>query len=233
MLARREALLSAGLLDERFFIYSEEPDLCLRIKRAGWQVRHLPQMTIVHHAGKAGVQPRMVAQDAYARKQYAHKHFGRAHRGLYLSALGVRHLIRAAGASAVGADGAAHREGARRALRTLTGRAEPPFGVPPPTAVAPFVNGVDRHAVPGRRPRLRSADRLIATVCSAPASEALSGPSAQSRRSYTARRACSERSQVSSSARWRARLPSRSRRSPSRTRSQIRSMNACRSPQGA
>ena len=34
MLARREALLSAGLLDERSFIYSEEPDLCLRIKRA-------------------------------------------------------------------------------------------------------------------------------------------------------------------------------------------------------
>ena len=42
MLARRDALLSAGLLDERFFIYSEEPDLCLRMKRAGWDVRHLP-----------------------------------------------------------------------------------------------------------------------------------------------------------------------------------------------
>ena len=81
MLARREALLSAGLLDERFFIYSEEPDLCLRIKRAGWQVRHLPQMTIVHHAGKGGLRPRMVAQDAYTRKQYARKHFGPARRG--------------------------------------------------------------------------------------------------------------------------------------------------------
>ena len=54
MLARREALLTAGLLDERFFIYSEEPDLCLRIKRAGWRVRHFPSMTIVHHAAKAG-----------------------------------------------------------------------------------------------------------------------------------------------------------------------------------
>ena len=42
MLARREALLAAGLLDERFFMYSEEPDLCLRMKRAGWRVRHLP-----------------------------------------------------------------------------------------------------------------------------------------------------------------------------------------------
>jgi N-acetylglucosaminyl-diphospho-decaprenol L-rhamnosyltransferase len=146
MLARREALLSAGLLDERFFIYSEEPDLCLRIKRAGWQVRHLPQMTIVHHAGKGGVRPRMVAQVAYTRKQYAHKHFSPAYRGLYLSACGVGHLIRAAGARAAGGDAPAQREGAQRALGTLTGRAGPPFNTPPPTAVTPVVNGASRHA---------------------------------------------------------------------------------------
>jgi N-acetylglucosaminyl-diphospho-decaprenol L-rhamnosyltransferase len=137
MLVRREALVSAGLLDERFFIYSEEPDLCMRIKRAGWQVRHLPQMTIVHHAGKGGVRPRMVAQDAYARKQYAHKHFSALRRALYLSACGARHLIRAARIPARGADAAARRDAARCALRTLTGCAAPPFGVPPPTAVTP------------------------------------------------------------------------------------------------
>jgi GT2 family glycosyltransferase len=149
MLARREALLGSGLLDERFFLQSEEPDLCLRIKRTGWQIRHLPQMTIVHHAGKAGEQPRMVAQNAYARKQYAHKYFGRTHRCLYLSALSTHHLIRAASAGALGADATARREGARRALSALSRRSEPPFYAPPPTAVAPFVNGVDRHAVLG------------------------------------------------------------------------------------
>jgi N-acetylglucosaminyl-diphospho-decaprenol L-rhamnosyltransferase len=141
MLARREALLSAGLLDERFFIYSEEPDLCLRIKRAGWQVRHMPQMTIVHHAGKGGVRPRMLAQDAYTRKQYAHKHFSPPYRGLYLSACGLRYLIRAAGARAAGGDAAAHGEGARWALGCLTGRREPPFGAPPATALTPFARG--------------------------------------------------------------------------------------------
>ncbi len=138
MLARREALLSAGMLDERSFIYSEEPDLCLRIKRAGWQVRHLPQMTIVHHAGKGGVRPRMVAQDVYARKQYAHKHFGRAYRGLYHLALATRHLVRLAGARAGDAEAAARRESALLALRTLVGRADPPFGAPPLTAVEPL-----------------------------------------------------------------------------------------------
>ena len=52
MVARREALLSSGIMDERFFLQCEEPDLCLRMRRAGWSVRHLPLMTIVHHAGK-------------------------------------------------------------------------------------------------------------------------------------------------------------------------------------
>jgi len=156
MLARREALLSAGLLDERFFLQSEEPDLCLRIKRAGWQVRYLPRMTIVHQSGKAGVQPRMVAQDAYSRKQYARKHFGWARRGLYLAALGVGHIVRAAAADAAGADSANRREGARLALRTLAGSVGPPFRPPPATAVAPFIAGVDRYA-PSGEPAARDA----------------------------------------------------------------------------
>jgi GT2 family glycosyltransferase len=143
MLARRAALEDAGWFDERFFIYSEEPDLCLRIKRGGWQVRHMPQLAIVHHAGKGGVRPRMIAQDAYTRRQYASKYFSRSYRALYLAACRFHYLIRAAGARAAGAEAAPHREGALLALSTLAGRAEPPFGTPPPTAVDPFVNRVD------------------------------------------------------------------------------------------
>jgi N-acetylglucosaminyl-diphospho-decaprenol L-rhamnosyltransferase len=148
MLARREALLSAGLLDERFFIYCEEPDLCLRIKRAGWQVRHLPQMTIVHHANKGGVRPRMVAQDAYARKQYAHKYLTPARRSLFVAGLGLRHALRALAAPADGANAPARREGGIRALRTLAGRIEPPFGAPPITALEPSAGGGKRSAAP-------------------------------------------------------------------------------------
>jgi hypothetical protein len=123
LLARREALLAAGLLDERFFLYCEEPDLCLRVRRAGWQVRHLPQMTIRHHAGKGGVRPRMLAQEAYARRQYARKHFGAAHRGLYLGALALRYGLRVP-----------LRRGTGHALAAL-GCVRGPFIEPPPTAI--------------------------------------------------------------------------------------------------
>ncbi len=120
LLARREALLAAGLLDERFFLYSEEPDLCLRVARAGWRTRYLPGMTIRHHAGKGGVQPRMLAQEAFARRQYARKHFARGHRALYLGALALRYGMRGRG----------------QALRALGGRAAPPFVAPPSTALS-------------------------------------------------------------------------------------------------
>jgi GT2 family glycosyltransferase len=135
MLARREALQSAGFLDERFFIYSEEPDLCLRMKRAGWRVLHLPSMSIVHHACKGGIRPRMAAQDIYARSQYGRKHFAPPHRFAYLGAVAIRHLIRALGGGPDATVAAARREAARLALRTLAGLAEPPFGPPPATAV--------------------------------------------------------------------------------------------------
>jgi N-acetylglucosaminyl-diphospho-decaprenol L-rhamnosyltransferase len=132
MIARREALEGAGFLDERFFIYSEETDLCLRIKRGGWAVRHLPAMTIIHHAGKGGLSPKMEAQNAYARMQYAHKHFSRTHRASYWLTLILGHALRWA---TVGRDNPTRRTVEARALATLMGRVDPPFGAPPAVAV--------------------------------------------------------------------------------------------------
>ena len=80
MLARREALESAGWFDERYFMYSEETDLCRRIKTAGWEIRHLPQMTILHHATKDGVKPHLESLDAVTRMMYARKFLSPVHR---------------------------------------------------------------------------------------------------------------------------------------------------------
>jgi N-acetylglucosaminyl-diphospho-decaprenol L-rhamnosyltransferase len=129
MLVRREAIESAGFLDERFFIYSEETDLCRRIKQAGWQIRHLPQMTIVHHAGKAGVKPNIESLNAYNRIVYARKHFSPAHRGAYRCAVLLRHALRAVWAGS-GELGAQRRAANRQVVATLLGRAEVPFGPP-------------------------------------------------------------------------------------------------------
>jgi len=124
MLVRREALAAAGPLDERFFFYSEEVDLCLRIKRAGWEIHHLPQLTIAHDGGTTEASPRMEAQMAHARSQYAAKHFGPLRRRAFVAAIALRHALRWAAFSRRRPDrAAAHRQ----ALLTLLGRVEPPF----------------------------------------------------------------------------------------------------------
>lgn len=134
MLARREALFSVGILDERSFIYGEEPDLCLRMRRAGWEIRHFPWMTIVHYAGKAGISPRMEAQNAFARRHHALVHFGRMHRLAFLGAHSLRYGLRAAMPGG-GEGGVLRRDASRRALGILWGAATSPFGVPPQQAV--------------------------------------------------------------------------------------------------
>jgi GT2 family glycosyltransferase len=129
---RRDALLSAGLMDERFFLFSDEPDQCLRIKRAGYRVVHMPIMTIVHHVGKAGIKPRLVAQDALTRRIYADKHFAFPHREVYLGAVVARHAIRTV---VPGEHRADRRAASRAAIATLVGRRRPPYGAPPATAI--------------------------------------------------------------------------------------------------
>jgi N-acetylglucosaminyl-diphospho-decaprenol L-rhamnosyltransferase len=137
MLARREALESGGYLDERFFIYSEEVDLCLRIKQAGWEIRHFPQMTIRHHTGKAGISTRMTAQSAFARRQYVRKHFTGIRRSSCITALYVGHGLRAVAPGRSTEISKSKRAAARAALRVLAGLDPPPFGQPPVLALDP------------------------------------------------------------------------------------------------
>ena len=51
MFIRKEALDEAGLLDETFFMYGEDIDLCYRIKNAGWKIVYYGKSKIVHLKG--------------------------------------------------------------------------------------------------------------------------------------------------------------------------------------
>lgn len=53
MIVRRQVVDQVGLLDEGFFMYAEEIDWCMRIKRAGWEVWHVPDAHIIHHGGRS------------------------------------------------------------------------------------------------------------------------------------------------------------------------------------
>lgn len=48
ILVRRDVIAQLGALDERFFYYWEETEWCLRARRAGWRVLHVPQAKLWH-----------------------------------------------------------------------------------------------------------------------------------------------------------------------------------------
>ena len=48
---RREAWVQAGPLDERFRLYAQDLDLCLRVRQAGWEIEVAPEFRVLHHHG--------------------------------------------------------------------------------------------------------------------------------------------------------------------------------------
>ena len=79
LLHRRKVLEDIGGLDERFFMYCEDVDFCLRARQAGWMVHYHPGMRVLHHI--AGSSRRssssMVVERHRSMWRYYAKHFRR------------------------------------------------------------------------------------------------------------------------------------------------------------
>jgi GT2 family glycosyltransferase len=87
MLLRRAALEQVGGLDERFFLYREDMDLCRRLRAAGWDVRYEPAATARHIGGASSGEGETLPIFAASRLAYARAHSGRA--AAQLERLGV------------------------------------------------------------------------------------------------------------------------------------------------
>ena len=56
MLVRREVIERVGGLDERYHMYGEDVEWCLRISRGGWLLVHEPDAVVMHHGGQSSKQ---------------------------------------------------------------------------------------------------------------------------------------------------------------------------------
>jgi GT2 family glycosyltransferase len=93
LLVRRDVLDDLGGLDERFFLYSEEVDLCVRARQAGWQVRYLPSATVVHPLAGRSLDAHQIRLLAWSRLVYLRK-WHRAPARLALRAARVLMILR-------------------------------------------------------------------------------------------------------------------------------------------
>jgi N-acetylglucosaminyl-diphospho-decaprenol L-rhamnosyltransferase len=87
MLVRRELLEQLDGLDEGFFMYCEDKDLCRRIRKAGYDVRYEPEAVARHEGGASAPRSSLLPVLAESRLRYARKHNGRA--GATLERVGV------------------------------------------------------------------------------------------------------------------------------------------------
>jgi GT2 family glycosyltransferase len=61
LLVRRTAWEQVGLLDERFFLFWEDADWCLRFRQAGWHVCYVPSASGTHVTGVSRARRRLGA----------------------------------------------------------------------------------------------------------------------------------------------------------------------------
>ncbi len=76
LLLRREMVERIGGMDEGFFMYIEDVDLCYRAHQAGYQVVYFPEVAVTHHIGKStGTMPnRSIVQWHRSMWRYYRKH---------------------------------------------------------------------------------------------------------------------------------------------------------------
>jgi hypothetical protein len=123
MLLRRSALEQLGGLDEGFFLYCEDTDLCKRLRDAGFEIRFEPRAVVQHTGGASAPRPSLFPILIQSRIRYAQLHAGRAaifHR-LAIAFRELTHVIASQGGRAARLGHARGFFAACRPLRTTAG----------------------------------------------------------------------------------------------------------------
>ncbi|MCL5027162.1 MAG: glycosyltransferase family 2 protein [Chloroflexi bacterium] len=77
LMVRDRALQQVGLLDDNMFMYFEDNDWCLRIRKAGWKVCHNPMAEVIHLGGQSLAKNPSARQEYHRSLRYFYaKHYG-------------------------------------------------------------------------------------------------------------------------------------------------------------
>ena len=98
LLIRRELWLTLGGFDERFFMYGEDFDLCMRARARGATCLFCPDAAIVHHGGASErVKASQMVRQMAAKRALMLKHWGSPAAAAGVLLLQVRVAVRACG----------------------------------------------------------------------------------------------------------------------------------------
>jgi len=78
LMVRHEVIDQVGTLDEKFFMYFEDNDWCMRIRQAGWKVYYYSEVSVTHLGGRSRSDTSPVQEAYYRSLRYLYaKHFSR------------------------------------------------------------------------------------------------------------------------------------------------------------
>jgi GT2 family glycosyltransferase len=145
MLVTHECLTAVGGWDESFFLYSEETDLALRARDAGYLLRYCPDATAMHVGGDSHISAPLYSLLTLNRVRLFRKRHGRAMSTAFWCAVALNEALRL------------HRPVHRAALRVLVEpytRQRIPAWVPDPRQRAARVSTL---SIPGAGPNASSS----------------------------------------------------------------------------
>lgn len=82
LMVRKELIDQVGGLDGGYFMYLEDCEWCIRIRKAGWRLAYLPDVSILHYVGASYSAPnkrsfREINPESFRSiMRFAHQHFG-------------------------------------------------------------------------------------------------------------------------------------------------------------
>ncbi|HEV2590283.1 MAG TPA: glycosyltransferase family 2 protein [Gaiellaceae bacterium] len=91
---RRTAFEQIGGFDERFFLYSEDTDICVRLRGAGYRVRFDAAVTAVHAGGQSAPAARQERTKMAARLLYASIHESARRSAAFRAAYALHEAVR-------------------------------------------------------------------------------------------------------------------------------------------
>ncbi len=96
MMVRREVMERVGLLDDAYFMYTEEVDWCRRFRDAGGRIYWVPQAEVIHYGGQSTrlVAARMFLELYRSKLQYFRKFEGMGSGRVYKLILSLASLLR-------------------------------------------------------------------------------------------------------------------------------------------
>lgn len=81
VIARADTVVKVGGLDDKFFMYMEDMDWCVRIKETGAKIYYVPEVEVMHHVGISGELDAATAEKILVERYKSRLYFFWKHRG--------------------------------------------------------------------------------------------------------------------------------------------------------